>query len=253
MQFFCPKNQTMWGKYGLIFFNKRVKIMVYAYIRVSTDKQDCDNQKLGIEIKAKSLGLVVDKYVKDAGISGTREPEKRALGGLLKKLKRGDIVICSELSRFGRKLFMIMRILEYCMKNGVMVYTVKDGYELGDNIQSKVLAFAFGISAEIERDLISQRTKEALARRKADGRTLGRRYGSVNKTHKLDGKARVIRKALSEKITKKKIAKRLKVSIPTLNKYIKNNITPKETTIITQNIQIMSDEQKIIVNNTGIV
>ena len=135
---------------------------------------------MGIESKASALGLKIDKYIEDAGISGTKEPEKRALGGCLKKLKPGDVIICSELSRLGRKLFMVMRILEHCMRIGACVYTVKDGYVLGDNIQSKVLAFAFGLSAEIERDLISQRTKEALARRRANGQRLGREKGSKN-------------------------------------------------------------------------
>ena len=151
--------------------------MHYGYIRVSTDRQDCANQKLGIERKARSLGIKIEKYIKDNGVSGTREPGKRALGGCLKKLQAGDIIICSELSRLGRKLFMIMRILEYCMNIGAKVYTVKDDYELGDNIQSKVLAFAFGLSAEIERNLISERTREALARLKADGHKIGRKSG----------------------------------------------------------------------------
>jgi DNA invertase Pin-like site-specific DNA recombinase len=146
--------------------------MIYGYIRVSTDKQDCENQKLGIGVKELSLGLTIDRYIEDSGISGTKEPEDRALGGCLKKLQTDDVIICSELSRLGRKLFMIMRILEHCMKCGARVYTVKDGYELGDNIQSKVLAFAFGISAEIERDLISQRTRESLARTKHLGASL---------------------------------------------------------------------------------
>ena len=154
--------------------------MIYGYIRVSTDKQDCENQKLGIENKAKSLNLRIDKYIEDTGVSGIKEPDKRALGGCLKKLKAGDVIICSELSRLGRKLFMIMHILEHCMSVGAKVYTVKDGYELGDNIQSKVMAFAFGLSAEIERELISQRTKEALALRKANGQKLGRNPGSKN-------------------------------------------------------------------------
>ncbi|MDE6478622.1 MAG: recombinase family protein, partial [Alphaproteobacteria bacterium] len=100
--------------------------MTYGYIRVSTDRQDCANQKIGIESKAASLGLMIDKYIQDAGVSGTTEPDERALGGCLKKLKSGDILICSELSRLGRKLFMIMRIPQPCMKCGATVYTVKD-------------------------------------------------------------------------------------------------------------------------------
>ena len=194
--------------------------MIYGYIRVSTDKQDCENQKLGIENKAAALGLKIDKYIKDAGISGTKEPEQRALGGCLKKLKAGDVLICSELSRLGRKLFMIMRILEHCMKCGAKVYTVKDEYELGDNIQSKVMAFAFGLSAEIERDLISQRTKEALLKLKKQGKKLGREAGSKNKKRKLDDKIEIINDLLIKKVPKTRIAKQLKVSVPTLYAFI---------------------------------
>lgn len=194
--------------------------MIYGYIRVSTDHQDCENQKLGIENKAAALGLKIDKYIEDAGISGTKEPEQRALGGCLKKLKAGDVLICSELSRLGRKLFMIMRILEHCMKCGAKVYTVKDGYELGDNIQSKVMAFAFGLSAEIERDLISQRTKEALLKLKKQGKKLGREVGSKNKKRKLDDKIEIINDLLIKKVPKIQIAKKLKVSIPTLYAFI---------------------------------
>ena len=84
--------------------------MIYGYIRVSTDKQDCENQKLGIERKAQELGVEIDKYIEDAGVSGTKEPNKRALGGCLKHLHADDVIICSELSRLGRKMFMIMRI-----------------------------------------------------------------------------------------------------------------------------------------------
>lgn len=195
---------------------------VYAYIRVSTDKQDCANQKLGVDAKAKALGLTINKYIEDDGISGTKEPEKRALGGLLRKMRHGDVIICSELSRLGRKLFMIMRILETCMRTGVKVYTVKDGYELGDNIQSKVLAFAFALSAEIERDLISQRTKEALIQCRIKGIKLGRPLGRRSKSHKLDGRYVYIHSSLNSGISKAKLSKRLKVSIPTLNKYIKD-------------------------------
>lgn len=206
--------------------------MVYGYIRVSTDHQDCENQKLGIEAKAKSLNIYIDRYIKDSGISGTIDPQNRALGPILRKLKTGDVLICSELSRLGRKLFMIMRILEHCMNVGAKVYTVKDGYELGDNIQSKVMAFAFGLSAEIERDLISQRTKEALAVRRANGQKLGRPQGHTNKSHKLDGKMPLIIKMLDKGISKRRIAKQLRVSTPTLYDYLENNSKTEITSVI---------------------
>ena len=194
--------------------------MIYGYIRVSTDKQDCENQKYGIKAKAKELGLSIDKYIEDAGVSGTKEPNERALGGCLRRLKAGDVLICSELSRLGRKLFMIMRILEHCMKVGAHVYTVKDGYELGDNIQSKVMAFAFGLSAEIERDLISQRTKEALALRRAQGYKLGRAFGTKNKKHKLDGKHEAVYEMLRKGYSMLKIAKKLGVSAMTIKRFL---------------------------------
>ncbi len=197
--------------------------MVYGYIRVSTDHQDCENQKLGIEAKARSLGIQIEKYIQDSGVSGTKEPNKRALGSCLRRLQSGDVLICSELSRLGRKMFMIMRILEHCMNIGARVYTVKDGYELGDNIQSKVLAFAFGLSAEIERDLISQRTKEALALRRAQGYKLGRAFGSRNKRHKMDGKYETVIKMLNQGYTKMYIARNFRVSAATITRFLRTN------------------------------
>lgn len=135
--------------------------------------QDTHNQKLGINTKATALGTPIDEWISDDGVSGAKEPDDRLLGKLLKKINSNDTIIASELSRLGRKLFMIMRILEHCMKVGAKVYTVKDGYELGDNIQSKVLAFAFGLAAEIEREMIQMRTKEGLANKKLQGVLLG--------------------------------------------------------------------------------
>lgn len=150
--------------------------MIYGYIRVSTDKQTLENQKFEIEKFCQKQNLKIEGWIEET-ISGTKSYNKRQLGKLLKKVKTGDYIICSELSRLGRNLFMIMEILNICMSKDCKVWTVKDNYRLGDDIQSKVLAFAFGLAAEIERNLISQRTKEALMRKKEEGIILGRPKG----------------------------------------------------------------------------
>ena len=130
--------------------------MNYGYIRVSTDKQTVENQRHEINCFCQQQGLSIDGWIEET-ISGTKGVDKRKLGRLLRKVQAGDLIICAELSRLGRNLFMIMQILSICMGKECRVWTVKDGYRLGDDIQSKVLAFAFGLSAEIERNLISAR------------------------------------------------------------------------------------------------
>lgn len=148
--------------------------MVYGYLRVSSDKQDVNSQKQGVEAFAKAKGWEIEKYISDEGISGGTDPDKRKLGPMLKKLQKGDIVICGEISRLGRDLYMVMDVLHFCMSKGVIIYTVKDGFVLGEDIQSKVLAFAFGLSAEIERQMLRQRTQEGLRLRRRMGILLGR-------------------------------------------------------------------------------
>jgi len=170
--------------------------MVYGYIRVSTDKQTVENQRFEINRFCKGNKLKIGKWIEET-ISGTKSPEKRRLGELLKMVQEGDLIICSELSRLGRSFFMIMKILSECMDRGIKVWTIKDGYRLGDDIQSKVLAFAFGLSAEIERNLIAQRTKEALARCKSKGKVLGRRPGRAVNV-KLSGHEKEIRRMIRE-------------------------------------------------------
>lgn len=141
---------------------------------MSSDKQDVNSQKQGVEAFAKAKGWEIEKYISDEGISGGTDPDKRKLGPMLKKLQKGDIVICGEISRLGRDLYMVMDVLHFCMSKGVVIYTVKDGFVLGEDIQSKVLAFAFGLSAEIERQMLRQRTQEGLRLRKRMGILLGR-------------------------------------------------------------------------------
>lgn len=195
--------------------------MIYGYIRVSTDKQNVKNQEFEINRYCKDNNIIIDKWIKET-ISSTKKLEDRKLGKLLKHLKKDDIIITSELSRLGRNLLQIMSILNYCMNIGCQIWTIKDNYKLGIDIQSKVLAFAFGLSAEIERNLISQRTKEALNRIKNEGKHLGRNIGSKTDNIKLKDKEVLIRNMYLDKHIKKiKIAKILNVNYTTLYRYMK--------------------------------
>lgn len=152
--------------------------MIYGYLRVSSDEQDVNSQKQGVVKFAEEHNLPIDKFITDEGVSGGKDPDKRNLGPLLKLINEGDAIICSEISRLGRDLYMVMDILHFCMERKAVIYTVKDKFVLGDDIQSKVLAFAFGLSAEIERQMIRQRTKEGLRLRVKMGVLVGRPLGA---------------------------------------------------------------------------
>ena len=194
--------------------------MVYGYIRVSTDKQTVENQRFEINRFCENHTMVVDRWIEET-ISGNKDVDKRKLGIILDTMQKNDILICAELSRLGRNLLMIMAILNQCMKQEVQVWTIKDNYRLGSDINSKVLAFAFGLSAEIERNLISQRTKEALARKKAEGVILGRPKGSKSKIRKLTGREAEIQELLNKRISKSAIARILGVHRLTVAGYLK--------------------------------
>ena len=197
--------------------------MIYGYIRVSTDRQTVDNQRFEIERFCSKNNLKIEQWIEET-ISGTKIPEKRLLGSLLAEVKKDDLIVCSELSSLGRSLFMIMSILNHLMLNGVRVWTIKDNYRLGDNIQSKVLAFAFGLSAEIERDLVSQRTKEALARKRAEGVVLGRPRGRKSSHVKLSGHEKEIRRLLDANTSKSAIGRIFGVNRMTVNSFLKERM-----------------------------
>lgn len=152
---------------------------VYGYLRVSSDDQIVANQKQGVDEFAAEKGWQIEEYITDEGVSGGTDPDKRKLGSLLLKIKKGDIIIASEISRLGRDLYMVMDILHFAMQTGCKIFTVKDHFELGDDVQSKVLAFAFGLAAEMERQMIRQRTQESLKLRVKQGVLLGRPLGAV--------------------------------------------------------------------------
>ncbi len=192
--------------------------MIYGYIRVSTDHQTTENQRFEIKKFCERQDLRIDCWIEET-ISSTKDLNKRKLGRLIQRINKDDMIIASELSRLGRNLLQIMSILHHCMDIGAQIWTIKDKYRLGSDITSKVLAFAFGLSAEIERNLISQRTKEALARVKSEGGHIGRPHGSCN-VRKLDGRERYISQKLDAGCRQYKIARRLRVHRDTLRNFI---------------------------------
>lgn len=196
--------------------------MIYGYIRVSTDKQTVENQRFEINNFCEKQTIVIDRYFEET-VSGSKTVEERKLGKMLKKMKKGDILICSELSRLGRNLLMIMGVLNNCLERDIQVWTIKDNYRLGSDINSKVLAFAFGLSAEIERNLISQRTKEALARKRAEGVILGRPRGSKSAKTKLTDKEVKIKHLRSKNVSLSAIGRILGVHRLTVSSFVKRH------------------------------
>ena len=194
--------------------------MIYGYIRVSTGKQTLENQKIEIKRYCKERRLHRIQWVAET-VSGTRKPEKRKLGKLLEMAQNGDIVVIAEISRLGRSMLMILDVLQAFLDKGVQVRAIKEGYELGDNIQSKVIAFAFGLSAEIERQLISERTKAGLIRAVKSGKKLGRPKGVKPSKYKLSGKGGYIRRERKNGKSKAELARELSVTWITLDKYMK--------------------------------
>ena len=154
--------------------------MIYAYIRVSTAEQSGSSQEFEIKNWAHKQGEEITQWVSES-VSGTIDPKKRKLGKLLRKMKPNDLLVCTEISRLGRSMLMIMAILDQCATRELRIHTIKDNFDLNNDINSKIIAFAFALAAEIERNLISQRTREALADRKAAGVKLGRPHGSYKK------------------------------------------------------------------------
>jgi DNA invertase Pin-like site-specific DNA recombinase len=192
---------------------------VIGYIRVSSNKQTLEHQHFEIEQYAKNQGLQIDTWVEEK-ISSRKALKNRKLGTLLDNLQENDILISCEISRLGRSLLEVMRILETCLSKNCQVWTLKENYRLGNDIQSKVLAFAFGLAAEIERNLISQRTKSSLANLKASGKKLGRPLAAESQKLKLSKNTRKIKNLLAKGISKSQIARILGVQRSTLRRFI---------------------------------
>lgn len=190
-----------------------------GYIRVSSNKQTLEHQRFEIENFALKEGIKIDTWIEEK-ISSRKTLDKRKLGELLNNLQENDVLITCEISRLGRSLLEVMKILETCLNKNCQVWTIKENYRLGNDIQSKVLAFAFGLAAEIERNLISQRTKSSLANIKATGKKLGRPFNAETKKLKLAKNQKRIQTLLAKGVSKSQIARIFNVERATLRKYL---------------------------------
>ena len=193
---------------------------IYGYIRVSSKKQTLEHQHYEINQFAKNNNFSIDKWVEET-ISSRKALKNRKLGELLDNLKDGDTLISTEISRLGRSLLEVMGILEVCLSKNCQVITIKENYRLGNDIQSQVLAFAFGLSAQIERNLISQRTKMSLDNLRSTGKKLGRPIGAESKKLKLSKNTKKIKDLLDKKVPKAQIARIMGVHKITLLRFIK--------------------------------
>lgn len=192
---------------------------VYGYTRISSNHQNLIHQHYEIEQFAEKHNIKIDSWVEET-ISSRKPLNKRKLGQLLEDLKPNDTLITTEISRLGRSLLEVMRILECCLNKNCQVWTIKEHYRLGDNIQSKVMAFAFSLSAEIEKNLISQRTKSSLDNIRAKGKKLGRPLSAQSKKLKLSKNAKRVKQMLDLGVTRYRIAKEMNVRQTTVDRFI---------------------------------
>ena len=202
----------------------------YGYLRVSTQDQDLNKNKFEVLELANTLNLGKVEWVEER-ISGKKDWQQRKLADLLATAESGDTIIVSELSRLGRKMVQIMEVLSIATRKEVSVYAIKGNWKLDNSMVSQMLAFAYSIAAQIEGELISSRTKEALAAKKASGVQLGRPKGSGKS--KLDEKEVEIRALLANGSTKKFIANRYGCSQSTLHEWLtKKGINQKQTPLL---------------------
>ena len=194
--------------------------MNYVYIRVSTALQSYEGQRFEVERWCERNHFSIDVWVLEK-VSGTMDLNRRTLGKTLRKMKEGDFLICTELSRLGRNMMMVMSILNYCSEKGIQIRSIKDNFELSETLHSKIIAFAFSLASEIERNLISQRTREALAAKKAEGKKLGRPCGKTKQRLRFEEMLDDILRMRENKLPYKIIAERVGIHRNTLCRYLK--------------------------------
>lgn len=199
-----------------------------AYLRVSTDKQETDNQRFEINNFCVRNNLVVDEYISET-VSGGKNARERQLWSIIERLDKGDSLIVRDISRIGRSILSIMDVLQKCLDNEIRIYVIDMNLILEDNLHSKIMASTFGVAAEIQRHLIRKNIKEALTRKKKEAEEKGERFNigrpiGYEPGLKLDGREDEIKELLSDGVSKTDIAKILNVRRPTLYKFIKKRI-----------------------------
>jgi DNA invertase Pin-like site-specific DNA recombinase len=201
-------------------------VAIYAYLRVSTDRQDVDNQRHGILEYANTHGFVPVQFVQDT-TSGRMAWRERAIGQLLTETATtGDVVLFAEISRMARSTLQVLEMLEIGMARKLHIHIAKQRMSLDGSLHSRIAATVLGLAAEIERELIAARTREALAKRKAEGKSLGRPRGTTNARLKLDEHAEVIRRYLDKGISKRSIAKLVGCAESTLYDWLARHRRP---------------------------
>lgn len=193
--------------------------MVYVYLRISTGRQTADTQRFQAERFCQERNITVDNWVCET-VSGAKKAADRKLGKLVDDLQKGDTLIVTELSRLGRSFFNVMSTINTCIEKEVKIIALKGNYELGDNIQSKVIVFAFSLAAEIERDMIRARTSQAIERKRAEGKTWGRQKGfKPNSYYKLSENMETIQEELEKNTPYTTISKLTGIDRRTIAKF----------------------------------
>lgn len=195
--------------------------MVYGYIRVSTEKQTVENQRIAIETFCKSKGIEVDVWISET-ISGMVNFRKRKLGELFSRLRKGDYVYITEISRFERNVFSVFNMVLELLKKEVHVYSILEDMEIEDTSDCAMKIFSTAYSAQVEREKIVERTKLGLARARAEGKKVGKVKGDKNHNYKLDRWNHLIVNWLNEGRSLSYITRKLQVGFITVKRYVNN-------------------------------
>lgn len=198
--------------------------MIYAYLRVSTSKQDVQNQKFGILEYCNERNLKVNAFIEDV-VSGKKDWRKREVGSIIERAKEGDTLIFAEISRISRKMLQCLEVLRACAEKKVNVHIAKQRMVVDNSMNSKIIVWAFSMMAEIERELISARTIEGLAKAKSEGKQLGRPKGVTSVNAQMASHHIEVQDLLKKGVNPTAIAKMLGLDPRTVRSYIKKHLT----------------------------